>query len=139
MSSPPSLSFREQNNEQGDYTKVRNKQLQPIRQLCDYYSPPQPCWYGLKCRHKLTCSHSHGVNELCDCSDETCLKGHPLRRRQTVMSKMYEHVGRRPPADYVCNRCQAVGEHYLNVCPENRCVYCRGFGHVATFCPQKNV
>ena len=45
-------------------------------------------------------------------------------------------TGRRPPANYVCAKCKAAADHYLNECPENTCFRCGQKGHIATYCEQ---
>ena len=106
----------------------------------DYFNEPESCWYGQDCPRKIHCSRNHGIAELCECSSAICLKGHPLRRQSKVQqcSQLRVQNNNVPWENYECLRCKAKGVHFLNECPQNKCYYCGGDGHIATYCPMKH-
>ena len=125
------------------------------------FKTPEACRYGDRCRHKLSCSRFHGTDTTyhainCACEDDRCPLGHPLRAGRDRTGGTGEiqpqgqatagggrtggpPSGRRPPATYVCAKCRAVADHYLNECPQNTCFRCGQQGHIATHCTNERV
>lgn len=111
------------------------------------FRTPEACRYGERCRHKLACSRHHGPDPQahavnCACEEERCPLGHPLRAgrdRNSVAATATQPTGKRPPPGYVCAKCKAREEHYLNECPQNVCYRCGKQGHIATHCTNERI